>query len=491
MRVQMEVADLVERFERNADEYRGGQLHETRLHDEIIAPFFKCLGWELNGPKRDTPSVQGDVPVDRLSTLPQGGARDYSFSVHGVRKFFLKTTTPSPAARDDPAPALQLRRFGWSANLAISLLTDFEQLAVYNCRSRPSPSDDSSAARIDRFYYKEYLNRWDELVDRFSFDGVLQGALDKYAESTSKPQKGRTTVDAVFLKDINAWRKILARNVSELNPQLTSGELNLAIQLILDRIVFLRICEDRGLEPFGQLKRLLDHRELFKSLVKLFRKAERRYRSGLFYFTPQKGRTESPDALTQKLVIDDAPLREIVGCLYYPNSPYEFSVMPAEILGQVYEQYLGKVIRLTSTGRSVLEDRPDTKRAGGIYYTPANVVNHVVKQTVGSLLNGKTPRDARRLRILDPACGSGSFLLSAFQYLLDWYRSQYLAAGCSRHSAQLYRAPNGGWRLTIGEKKRILAQNLFGVDIDPQAVEVTKLSLLLKILEGENSDTLA
>ena len=98
------------------------------------------------------------------------------------------------------------------------------------------------------------------------------------------------------------------------------------------------------------------------------------------------------------------------------------------------------------------------------------------------------------LRVLDPACGSGSFLLGAYQYLLDWYRDGYIADDPQKWAKgakpRLVQVNAGDWRLTTAERKRILLDHIYGVDIDPQAVEVTKLSLLLKVLEGENEQTI-
>ena len=183
-------------------------------------------------------------------------------------------------------------------------------------------------------------------------------------------------------------------------------------------------------------------------------------------------------------------LKEIIRSLYYPDSPYEFSVLPADILGQVYEQFLGKVIRLTQGHRAVVEEKPEVKKSGGVYYTPRHIVSYIIRHTVGELLTGKTPRQVEKLKILDPACGSGSFLLEAYQYLLDWHHDYYLADGLAKHRKELHEIP-GGWRLTTAERKRILLNNIYGVDLDMQAVEVTKLSLLLKVLEGESEETLA
>jgi type I restriction-modification system DNA methylase subunit len=234
----------------------------------------------------------------------------------------------------------------------------------------------------------------------------------------------------------------------------------------------------------------------------LFRQADARYNSGLFHFRVDDGFTESLDNFTLGLSIDDKVLKRILRSLYYPDSPYEFSVISPHILGQVYEQFLGKVIRL-SGHRAVVEEKPEIKKAGGIYYTPAYIVHYIVEKTLGPLLVDRKPSqlagDPKKknsaLRILDPACGSGSFLIQAYQYLLDWHRDHYVSEGPDRHaqgrSPKLYQASKGEWRLTIAEKRRMLLAHIYGVDIDPQAVEVTKLSLLLKVLEGESGDQIA
>jgi hypothetical protein len=267
--------------------------------------------------------------------------------------------------------------------------------------------------------------------------------------------------------------------------------------MTIDRIVFLRIAEDRGLESFGQLKEQVLEDGIYQRLVDLFRTADSRYNSGLFHFDEERGRPSEYDSLTPSLDLDDKPLRDIVGDLYYPKSPYEFSVLPADILGQVYEQFLGKVIRLTPQHRAVIEYKPDVKKAGGVYYTPTYIVNYIVQRTVAELLKGRRPQPATKsekqsasIKVLDPACGSGSFLLVAYQCLLDWHREWYVNDDIAKWSrgkgATLRRAESGEWRLTPDERKRILLDSIFGVDIDAQAVEVTKLSLLLKVLEGES-----
>jgi fido (protein-threonine AMPylation protein) len=266
--------------------------------------------------------------------------------------------------------------------------------------------------------------------------------------------------------------------------------LNFAVQRTIDRLIFLRICEDRGVEPYAQLQALLNGQNIYGRLCYLYEQADDRYNSGLFHFHQEKDRAESPDNLTPRLKIDDKVLKDILSRLYYPQSPYEFSVFPTEILGQVYEQFLGKVIRLTSGHQAKVEEKPEVKKAGGVYYTPAYIVEYIVKQTVGVLCDGKTPKQIAKLTVLDPACGSGSFLLGAYRYLLTYHRDWYVKDGGEKHRKELFQAASGEWRLTTQEKKRILLNNIYGVDIDSQAVEVTKLSLLLKVLEGESDETL-
>ncbi|HHN48258.1 MAG TPA: hypothetical protein ENN08_04905, partial [Bacteroidales bacterium] len=202
------------------------------------------------------------------------------------------------------------------------------------------------------------------------------------------------------------------------------------------------------------------------------------YNSGLFDFLA--------DRITPALTVVNKTLKNIIKNLYYPHSEYEFSVMPANILGSVYERFLGKTIRLTPAHYAKIKEKPEVRKAGGVYYTPKYVVDYIVENTVGKLLEGKTPKEASVITICDPACGSGSFLIGAYQYLLDWHLKFYLGIGQydkKKVAKEAVLTPDG--KLTTAEKKRILLNNIYGVDIDPQAVEVTKLNLLLKALEGE------
>lgn len=483
---------LVENFERNRDAYHSGNYNETQVRVDFINPLFEFLGWDVTNQQGNSPAYQDVVHEDAIKVGGAHKAPDYGFRVGGARKFFVEAKKPSVSIEDNPLPAFQLRRYGWSARLPLSILTDFEEFAVYDCRIQPDKSDSSVVAR-ERFHrYDEYVDKWDEIAATFSRQAVLDGSFDASAQ-TAATRRGKATVDAVFLKEIETWREMLARDLALHNPELTRRDLNYAVQMTIDRVVFLRMTEDRGIEEYGRLQALLNGGHVYERLRELYRQADERYNSGLFHFHTERGRDEAPDELTSQLSIEDASLKSIIKSLYYPDSPYEFSVLPIEVLGQVYEQFLGRVIDISHDRQVTIEEKPEVRKAGGVYYTPKYIVDYIVENTVGALVKGKKPgpRGAvSELRIVDPACGSGSFLIGAYEYLLDWHRDRYIADGPQKHRKELFQGMGRQWLLTTAEKKRILLNNIYGVDIDPQAVEVTKLSLLLKVLEGETSESI-
>jgi hypothetical protein len=219
--------------------------------------------------------------------------------------------------------------------------------------------------------YDEYPRRWGEIASVFSKDAILKGSFDKYAASARR-KRGTAEVDVEFLKEIEGWRDELARNIALRNPTLNTRDLNYTVTKTIDRILFLRMCEDRGVETYAQLRTLPNGPNIYPRLVELFRRADERYNSGLFHFELEKDRAEAPDELTPTLTIDDRVLKDIIKRLYYPECPYEFSIMPSEILGQVYEQFLGKVITLTAGHRAKIEFKPEVRKAGGVYYTPTS-----------------------------------------------------------------------------------------------------------------------
>lgn len=505
------IIKLCKTFELHKDHYKSTGYNETELRREFLDPFFKALGWDVDNEQGYADAYKDVIHEDAIKVGGYTKAPDYCFRIGGTRKFFVEAKKPSVDIQKGIAPAYQLRRYGWSGKLPLSILSDFEEFAVYDTRIKPLKNDKSAKARTLYISYDQYAERWDEIESVFSREAILKGSFDKYAK-TSKGKRGTGTVDVAFLSEIERWRDLLARNLALRNSALSVRDLNFAVQKTIDRLIFLRICEDRGTEDYGRLQALLNGERTYVRLQQLFQKADSRYNSGLFHFdNGEKGRGDSPDTLTPDLNIDDKVLKDILKNLYYPDSPYEFSVLPADILGQVYEQFLGKTIRLTSGHQAKIEEKPEVRKAGGVYYTPSYIVDYIVENTLGRQLDGSDPEKpkpisvskAAELKVLDPACGSGSFLIVAYQYLLDWHLRQYTtdseasgenASKIKRHSGgktpEIYQVSGGSWKLTTNERKRILLNNIHGVDIDSQAVEVTKLSLLLKVLEGEKKQQL-
>ncbi len=491
-----EIAKLCHYFEVNRKSFLASGVKEAHVRQSLIDPFFETLGWDVRNSSRIAPQYREVVPEDSLDVEGHQKAPDYTFRVGTLPKFYAEAKKCGINISADPGPAYQLRRYAFSAKLALSILTDFEELGVYECSSRPRPSDKSSHSRIQYFHFEEYPDKWREIWDIFSREAVWSGSFDQYI--TSKRKRGTSEVDTEFLKDIESWRESLARNIALRNPQISVLDLNAAVQRTIDRIIFLRMAEDRGLEPYAQILKLCEQPDIYRRFISnLCRKADERYNSGLFHFHKEQGIADAPDTITPRLIIDDKTLKPIIQSLYFEfGSPYHFGVLPVEILGTVYERFLGKVIRLTAGHQAKVEEKPEVRKAGGVYYTPSYIVDYIVKNTVGKQVEGKSPaqiakcKDGQPIRILDMACGSGSFLLGAYQYLLDHCTKWYEANEPEKHSKAVFQDTKGIWRLTISERKRILTTHIFGVDIDHQAVEVTKLSLLLKALEGENDSSL-
>jgi type I restriction-modification system DNA methylase subunit len=467
---------LVTRFKEQYQSYKHSDYNETLTRRDFIDPFFKALGWDIDNESGYAEAYREVIHEDKVKVSGATKAPDYSFRlVGGKRLFFVEAKKPSVSVREDMQPAYQVRRYGWSAKHPISIITDFEEFAIYDCTKKPKPTDKPAVARIKYLTFSDYIIEFDFIWDTFSKEQVLKGSFDKFLLSDTH-KKGTATVDKDFLESLDRWRTYLAVNISWNNRTLNEDEINFVVQQTIDRLIFLRIAEDRSVEPYGTLKNAVKQGNLYSNLYDLFRKADEKYNSGLFDF--------KKDKVSQSVVIENKIIRTIINELYYPECPYEFSVLSVEILGSAYEQFLGKVIRITPAHHAKIEEKPEVRKAGGVYYTPQYIVDYIVKNTVGKLIEGKTPKEISKIKILDPACGSGSFLIGAFQYLLDYHKDFYSENGKpSKGKKDNPLTPDG--HLTTAEKKRILLNNIHGVDLDTNAVEVTKLSLLIKCLEGE------
>jgi SAM-dependent methyltransferase len=494
-----EVAKLCQYFATSREVFIAPEMKEAQVRQTLIDPLFEALGWDVHNRQQVAPQNMEVIYNPSLDDEGERKEPDYAFRFGRTTMFYAEAKKCAVDIGADPAPACQLRRYGWSAKVALSLLTNFEELGVYDCTLRPHTTDKASRARTQHFRYDEYPDRWREIWDVFSHEAFLCGKFDQYA--ASKRKRGTSEVDVEFLKEIEGWRDALARNIALRNKDLSSDDLNAAVQRTIDRVVFLRMAEDRGIEAEEQLLKLCEREDIYRRFMRdLCRKADEKYNSGLFHFQKEDGVSEDPDRVTPRLTVDDKVFKPILQSLYFAHgSPYQFGVLPVEILGTVYERFLGKVIRLTAGHQAKIEEKPEVRKAGGVYYTPKHIVDYIVKQTVGRKVEGRSPsqlagiRGQPPFRVLDMACGSGSFLLGAYQCLLEHCLKWFIDHNPSVNKKAVYRDPRNArqWRLTIEEKKRILTAHVFGVDIDPQAVEVSKLSLLLKALEGENDASLS
>jgi hypothetical protein len=128
------ISDLVKRFEEQGDAYKSGQYNEAQLRQEFIDPMFKALGWDMENISGYAEAYKDVIHEDAIKIGGATKAPDYCFRIGDTRKFFLEAKKPSVDIKSDAQPAYQLRRYAWSAKLPLSILTDFEELAVYDCR---------------------------------------------------------------------------------------------------------------------------------------------------------------------------------------------------------------------------------------------------------------------------------------------------------------------------------------------------------------------
>lgn len=469
------------------DNFQNGikSKNETETRRYYIDKFFEALGWDVSNEKGKREVIHEDiVKVKGKTKFP-----DYGFYFKGKRVFFVEAKDTKVDIKNDSRPAFQLRSYAWSAKLGVSILTDFEEFAVYDCTVRPKENDRTEAARIKYFTYEDYLKEgvFDYIYDLFERENVANGSLDVYSENLCN-RKGSETVDVHFLSTLDELRTKLAVVISKLNREMSEKDINYAVQQIIDRIIFLRVAEDRNVENYGLLalanpknKNEDDFKNYgfngensyYENLNYIFDRANEKYNSGLF----------DEDAIVRNLNIDDKTIKDIIDELYTPKNPYQFSVIPVEIIGNAYEQFLGKTISIDKNHKAVIELKPEVRKAGGVYYTPEYIVDYIVANTVGEAIKGKTPDEIVNIKILDPACGSGSFLLGAYKYLLNYHKEYFLKNKTKKYMGSRYEIIDESGNLALWVRKQILINNIFGVDIDSNAVEVAKLSLLLKSFE--------
>lgn len=471
--------DLVARYERRRAAYVDphSTYVEAQVRIDFLNPLLRLLGWDVHnaaGHPQHLREVLQEAPVevDEDDELREKNP-DYTLQVGGKRALFLEAKKPSVNIAGRRPPAFQIRRYGWSARLSFSLLSNFEHLAVYDTRHLPSQSDDPHVSRVMLLGYADYVDHFDELFDLFGRDSVYAGSVDALSERSGP---AGVPFDHYFLRQIENWRINLAGAMLSNNEHFRLANIDYLVQRLINSVVFLRVCEGRDLETYEQLRAITS----YEGLKELFEEADERYNSGLFAFVDSE--------IAAGLDLPSRTLIALFHDLYLPNSPYAFSVVEPGIIGEIYEFFLGKRLEWNGDGLQLV-DKPEISASQGVVATPAYVTDNVVARTLGPLVNGKSPEDLRRFRVCDLACGSGSFLLSAYTLLLDHYLDWYLSRG-EFDSDIAYEVQGNAYRLTLGEKIRILTRHVFGVDIDSDAVDVARFSLLLKLVEDETPEAI-
>jgi hypothetical protein len=563
---QRELARLVDIFGRNLAAYKGAAYDEASLRQEFLNPFFRALGWDIENKAGLIPQHR---EVETESRTQIGGRQkraDYLFRTHPTARFVCEAK--KAAAELHATYAFQAKRYAWNKGVALAVLTDFEEMKVFIVGGKPF-KDEPDIGLWKTWHFRQYPLVAQELWNLLARERVAAGSIDQLIESLPKRPTGKgkgkqgwlfkpdrsRALDTDFLNFLDEARRELASDLLHHNDRadlLEGTQLNEAVQRILDRILFLRICEDRDIDTGRPLDRLvrswrddgdpdaarrarqqpLELNEeppahyggsglrapkgtLWHTLVRHFRALDRRPPSHIPFFNGNLFKHH----FSEELIVSDDWLGHFLVELGDEESPYLFSYIPVEILGTIYERFLGKVVRPHGRG-VIIEEKPEVRKAGGVYYTPRYIVEYIAGQTVGKLLADRKPEDALKLRLLDPACGSGSFLIRAFEVVCE-HCQQWLTDDLRRTvgdevtslkleekgqklltsspTAVAWQKKHRDWcwveenavHLTTKAKRRILCETIYGVDLDPQAVEVTQLSLYLKMLENENRATLA
>jgi len=475
------VHKLIKDFENNESQYMSKDFQETEVRNLFLNPFFTALDWELN--QSSIAKKFWDVHIeDRQRDNFTTKKPDYAFRIkEGInykKKFFVEAKAPHVDLNKND-PVYQAKRYAFSSHgkTPIVILTDFQTFRVFNGLEKPIFENPLQGLikGLDLEYHA-YLDKWDEIWDAFSKEAVINGSIEQLVGKVSRNVK---SLDDEFLTDISSWRETLAKNIARKNESLSEEHINEAVQRILDRLIFIRNLEDRDIENFGKTEGLLAYTKekepIYPKLISIFHKLDNDY-NGLLFKKHFSGTID----------IDDTAIKTIIKQLYPPQSPYAFDIIEPEILGRIYERFLGSKIRLTLNHQAKVEEKPEVKKAGGVYYTPQYIVDYIVGNTVGVKTKDKTPEEIAEIKICDPACGSGSFLLGAFQYLIEYHREWYANANQTtqkKYKNDFFTTAENEIQLTLKKKTEILKNNIFGVDIDREATEVAIMSLYLKILD--------
>jgi len=477
-----QLAELIEEFE-NLSRTGSLQGEPEQLARTWVERFLKIFGWDASDPLqvRQEYRIHGRAARRLRAEGSSHNRPDYCLISNQQRLLYLDAKKFAADIKEDDGIAFQVRSYGWSESFKVSYAFCFTELAIYDCRIRPRDSDDADIARVLYLHYSEYLDHFDTLWDYFAKAALDAGSLSRLLPDDERPQ-GSKTLDQDFEEKLSGWRKELAKSILRYGKVRDVAIISAAAQRILDRIIFLRICEEFGFEEMGTLYSFAHDEDGFWPLF--LEEHEKRYGrvyDGILFPASEEDDPSGVDAHLRSWWLKGRIFRDIVDTLYYPH-PYRFDVIPIELLGGIYEQYLGKRLRLV--GSSVQDEyKPEYQRTKGAVYTPPWVVKRVVEKTLAPLLQGKAPEEFLQLRILDPACGSASFLLGVFDYLESQILAWFTKNPTDPRRPDFIAETEDGQQLTPQVAKQIINHCIYGVDIDAEAVEVARMSLALRYSE--------
>jgi hypothetical protein len=456
---QRRIAELVKRYNDAFIKGTVSQFSEADVGSKFILPLLEALGW-------DTKNI--DEVKEQKRTLT--GPADYSLNVRKTPKVIVEIkkfteeldSTRVIRGREESFP-YQATRYAWHLKVDWCVLSNFKEIRLYYAHT-VKPED----GLVFKFSYEHYLDTSVlEQLWLLSKESVLSGKLD-----TLEKRRTRSEIDKEILNDLFECRELLVSTIERNNHGLDREFVKESVQKILDRILVIRVAEDRGIIGSDSLWRELESWQnrglptpFMRSLKSLFRDFDQVYNSKLF--EPHQ---------CEDLIIDNSVLERILSALY----KYNFDLISADVLGAIYEDYIGHILSETEEGIVVIVESRAERRRGGIYYTPSYIVDYIVRSTLGELLkNCKTPEDVSKIKVLDPACGSGSFLIKAFDVFKEWYDAynHRVLTRENRHTLEPH------FEVVQNIEMKILNENLFGVDLDPQATEIAAVNLMLKALK--------
>ncbi len=446
MVVKKELKEKLERLLKDyqsysVDEREGMNEDDTRA--KFIDPLLKgVLEW-------DEHDIDRQKSIESLT--PEGHMKRADYSYPKIPKIIVeakKLNVPIDNGDFDN----QVIDYAYSKAVNWAVLTNFKSFRVWyvtrkkkNMFCRLNIAEDNIEQTVEELFY-------------FLRENIFNGVLDKKAEVRGiKLQEIDITADLTESLNISR-QKINNYLKKEYEKKYKEEEREELTQGIINRLIFIKKVEAESLEE-NKLEQVVrkERTNISDKVVEIFTYYRKKYDSDVFGLPDEKAEVE-------KLNIEDKFTLELLKAISNPvdsERAYNFAAMDVDVLGSIYENYLAYIQR----GIKLVGGK-EKRKGQGIYYTPRYIVNFITKNTVEKILNNKGLSKVKEVKILDPACGSGSFLVSAIENLDQYYRVHY------KNWAELSR----------DEKLKLIKNNIFGVDLDERAVSIAKLNIYLQVL---------